>query len=130
MSAVESLWTKVRPDAQGLVPCVVQDVTSRAVLMVAWVSKDALTQGLSTGFATFYSRSRSEIWEKGATSGNRQRLVEVRLDCDGDTLLYLVEPLGPACHEGSDTCFSFRREGDSWVRAPQSVLPGTRTGRG
>jgi phosphoribosyl-AMP cyclohydrolase len=118
---IDPIWSKARPDAQGLVACVVQDVKSRRVLMLAWVSKDALERSLATGFATFWSRSRQELWEKGATSGNRQRLFHVRLDCDGDTLIYMVEPQGPACHEGYDTCFSWRRVGNGWIRDPEPV---------
>jgi phosphoribosyl-ATP pyrophosphohydrolase/phosphoribosyl-AMP cyclohydrolase len=86
--------------------------------MMAWVSKPALERALETGYATYFSRSRQEIWEKGATSGNRQRLIHVRLDCDGDTLLYLVEAKLPACHEGTDTCFSRRRVGGGWRTEP------------
>ncbi|MCC7381415.1 MAG: phosphoribosyl-AMP cyclohydrolase [Deltaproteobacteria bacterium] len=111
----------MRADAQGLVPCVVQDVKSRRVLMVAWVNKAALAQTLDTGWATFWSRSRAAIWQKGSTSGHRQRLLHVRLDCDGDTLVYTVEPLGPACHEGYDTCFTWRRVGNGWKRDPEPV---------
>jgi len=113
---VESLWVKARPDANGLLPCVVQDIRSRRVLMVAWVSRSALERALETGQATFWSRSRRELWEKGATSGNRQKLMHVRLDCDGDTLMYLVEATGPACHEGYTSCFSWRRVGNGWRR--------------
>lgn len=115
---VDALWGAVAPDERGLVPCVVQDLKTRAVLMVAWVSKEALAQAVETGWATYYSRSRSEIWVKGEQSGNRQRLVHVRLDCDGDTLLYLVEAKLPACHEGTDTCFSRRRVKGRWKREP------------
>lgn len=119
---IEYLWHKAKPDAQGLVPCVVQDLRSRAVLMVAWVSKQALQASVETGWATFWSRSRASLWEKGKTSGNRQRLVEVRLDCDGDTLLYRVEPEGPACHLGHDSCFFLRRVGKGWRMEPEAVL--------
>ena len=119
---VEHLWRKTKPDPDGLVPCVVQDVRSRAVLMVAWVSKDALRASLETGWATFWSRSRAALWEKGKTSGNRMQLVEVRLDCDGDTLLYRVEAEGPACHQGHDSCFFLRRVGEGWRLEPESLL--------
>jgi phosphoribosyl-ATP pyrophosphohydrolase/phosphoribosyl-AMP cyclohydrolase len=115
---VDALWDKARPSADGLLPCVVQDLRTRAVLMVAWVSKEALEKTLESGYATYWSRSRQTLWEKGATSGNRQKVVHVRLDCDGDTLLYLVEAKLPACHEGSDTCFSRRRVGNGWRREP------------
>lgn len=118
---VERLWAKTKPDERGLVPCVTQDLRTRAVLMVAWVSEEALAHSLETGYATYFSRSRQQLWEKGAVSGNRQRLVHIRLDCDGDTLLYLVEAKLPACHEGTDTCFSWRRVGEGWSRDPLDV---------
>ena len=123
-AARTTLWKRVRPDAEGLVPCVAQDLRTRAVLMVAWVSQEALVQTLETGWATYYSRSRRTLWEKGATSGNRQRVVDVRLDCDGDTLIYLVEAILPACHEGTDTCFSYRRQGNGWRREPVELQNG------
>ncbi len=113
---IETLWKSVNPDERGLVPCITQDLRTRAVLMMAWVSKEALAHSLTCGNATYWSRSRQTLWEKGKTSGNTQRLVHVRLDCDGDTLLYLVEAKLPACHEGSDTCFSRRRVGNGWAR--------------
>lgn len=125
MVNVERLWAKTSPDERGLVPCVAQDLRTRAVLMVAWVSKEALAKSLETGYATYYSRSRQTLWEKGAVSGNRQRLLHVRLDCDGDTLLYLVEAKLPACHEGTDTCFSWRRVREGWSREPVEVASGT-----
>ena len=121
---IDALWSKARPDAAGLIPCVVQDVRTRRVLMVAWVSRAALARALETGKATFWSRSRRQLWEKGATSGHWQRLVHVRLDCDGDTLLYLVEANGPTCHEGYTSCFSWRRVGNGWRREPDEHEPG------
>lgn len=121
---IDALWSKARPDAAGLLPCVVQDVRTRRVLMVAWVSRAALARALETGKATFWSRSRRQLWEKGATSGHWQRLVHVRLDCDGDTLLYLVEANGPTCHEGYTSCFSWRRVGNGWRREPDEHEPG------
>ena len=92
-------------DANGLIPCVVQDAKTLEVLMVAWMNEESLRQTLDIGETVFWSRSRQEIWHKGATSGNTQRLVELRYDCDGDTLLALVEPAGPACHTGERSCF-------------------------
>ncbi len=120
----EALWTKVRPNGRGLLPCIVQDLRTKEILMMAWVSQEALAQSLKTGWATFYSRSRRAIWQKGETSGNRQRLIQVRLDCDGDTLFYLVDAKLPACHEGTDTCFSRRRVGGAWLRDPQRLREG------
>lgn len=89
----------------GLLPAVVQDATSRQVLMVAWVNDEALAATLSTRRGTYFSRSRAQLWVKGATSGHTQHVREVRLDCDGDTLLYLVDQTGPACHTGEASCF-------------------------
>ena len=96
-----------RNDA-GLVPAVVQDATSRDVLMLGWMDDEALRRTLTTGRGTYWSRSRGEYWVKGETSGHTQHVREVRLDCDGDTLLVLVDQTGPACHTGADTCFDER----------------------
>ncbi len=95
-------------DARGLIPAVVQDVHTHQVLMVAYMNAEALQRTLETGEAHFWSRSRQELWHKGATSGNVQKVVEIRVDCDADTLLLLVEPAGPACHTGNTSCF-YRR---------------------
>jgi phosphoribosyl-AMP cyclohydrolase / phosphoribosyl-ATP pyrophosphohydrolase len=96
---------QVKWDAQGLVPAVVQDVNTRQVLMVAYMNAESLRQTLEVGETIFWSRSREELWHKGATSGNIQRVREIYVDCDGDTLLILVEPAGPACHTGEVSCF-------------------------
>ncbi len=101
MTAVEN----VRFDKSGLVPVVAQDAATGDVLTLAYANREAVEGTLATGEAHFYSRSRQELWRKGETSGNTQRVVEVRLDCDGDALLYKVEPRGPACHTGERTCF-------------------------
>jgi phosphoribosyl-AMP cyclohydrolase len=100
----------VRFDERGLVPAVVQDHRRGDVLMLAWMDAAALARTLELGEAVFYSRSRREQWHKGATSGNTQRLVDLRVDCDGDTLLLLVDPLGDevACHTGERSCFHRR----------------------
>lgn len=92
-------------DEAGLVPVVVQDRASGDVLMVAWANAEALARTAETGLAHFWSRSRQSLWRKGETSGNGLRVVEVRADCDGDTLLLVVDPEGPACHTGSRSCF-------------------------
>jgi phosphoribosyl-AMP cyclohydrolase len=92
-------------DARGLIPAVVQDAATGAVLMMAWMNAEALRLTEQTGEAHFWSRSRGELWHKGATSGNVMRVREIRVDCDADTLLLLVDPAGPACHTGADTCF-------------------------
>ena len=92
-------------DANGLIPALAQDAETNQVLMVAWMNADALRLTRETGDAHFWSRSRNEMWRKGATSGNILRVMEIRVDCDADTLLLRVLPAGPACHTGSDTCF-------------------------
>ena len=101
MSGVEG----IRYDERGLVPVIAQDVTTQAVVTLAYANPEAVDKTLESGEAHYYSRSRNELWRKGETSGNTQRVVEVRLDCDGDALLYRVEPRGPACHTGEETCF-------------------------
>ena len=101
MTAIEN----VSFDANGLVPVVAQDAATGEVLTLAYANGEAVEKTLSTGEAHYYSRSREELWRKGETSGNTQKVVEVRLDCDGDALLYRVEPRGPACHTGERTCF-------------------------
>jgi len=98
----------VQFDQAGLVPAIVQDITTQQVLMMAWMNVESLQQTLALGEAIFWSRSRQSLWHKGATSGNVQKVVEARLDCDGDTLLLLVDPAGPACHTGEVSCF-FRK---------------------
>ncbi|MET0623339.1 MAG: bifunctional phosphoribosyl-AMP cyclohydrolase/phosphoribosyl-ATP diphosphatase HisIE [Pyrinomonadaceae bacterium] len=95
----------VRFDERGLVPAVVQDARTREVLTLAYMNEESLRRTLADGETWFWSRSRSELWHKGATSGNTQRVVEVRLDCDADALVVLVEPRGPACHSGAISCF-------------------------
>jgi phosphoribosyl-AMP cyclohydrolase / phosphoribosyl-ATP pyrophosphohydrolase len=96
----------VKFGADGLVPVVTQESRSGDVLMVAYANREALDRTLSTGLAHYFSRSRGKLWQKGETSGHVQRMVEVRLDCDGDAVLYRVEQTGPACHTGTRTCFS------------------------
>ncbi|TYP84912.1 phosphoribosyl-AMP cyclohydrolase [Blastococcus xanthinilyticus] len=95
----------LRRDPAGLVAAVVQQHDTREVLMVAWMDDEALHRTLTTGRATYWSRSRQEYWVKGETSGHRQWVREVRLDCDGDALLLLVDQEGPACHTGERSCF-------------------------
>jgi len=96
---------QVRYDENGLVPAIVQDADSGKVLMLAYMNQAALELTLRTGETHFWSRSRKEMWHKGATSGNVQRVVEMRLDCDGDAILARVKPAGPACHTGEESCF-------------------------
>jgi phosphoribosyl-ATP pyrophosphohydrolase/phosphoribosyl-AMP cyclohydrolase len=96
---------EIRFDERGLVPVIAQDATTGAVLTLAYANREAVEKTLETGEAHYYSRSRHELWRKGATSSNTQRVVEMRLDCDEDALLYRVEPRGPACHTGEESCF-------------------------
>ncbi len=96
---------KLKFNEQGLIPAIAQDVTSGEVLMMAWMNEESLKLTLDTGFATYWSRSRSEIWKKGDTSGHVQKVVSMKYDCDGDTILMLVEQTGAACHTGEISCF-------------------------
>ena len=96
---------EIKFDSNGLIPAIVQNSKTKDVLMMAWMNAESLRLTIEKGETVFWSRSRQEIWHKGATSGNVQKVVEVRVDCDADTLLVLVEPAGPACHTGEQTCF-------------------------
>ena len=96
---------KIKFDEHGLVPAVVQDAKTNAVVMLAYMNKESLRLTLETGYTWFWSRSRQELWNKGATSGNLQRVVEMYYDCDGDALLVKAELSGPACHTGEYSCF-------------------------
>jgi phosphoribosyl-ATP pyrophosphohydrolase/phosphoribosyl-AMP cyclohydrolase len=107
-------------DANGLVPCIVQDYNSGEVLTLAYMNADALALTQETGEMHFFSRSRQELWHKGETSGNVQQLKGLRYDCDADALVALVEPAGPACHTGERSCF---HRGDLVPQAPFEVLP-------
>jgi phosphoribosyl-ATP pyrophosphohydrolase/phosphoribosyl-AMP cyclohydrolase len=100
----------LRFDEHGLVPVIAQEASTGRILMVAWANRDALAKSLETGELHFYSRSRGQLWKKGETSGNVLELRSLHADCDGDTLLALVDPTGPACHTGEATCFG-RLEG-------------------
>ena len=98
----------MKPDSNkggGLLPTVVQDSTTKEVLMVAWMNEESFHKTLETKETWFWSRSRQELWHKGGTSGNVQHVVDMKLDCDGDTLLVLVKAEGPACHTGAVSCF-------------------------
>lgn len=104
-----AIAARLKRDRAGLVTAVVQDAASRDVLMVGWMDDEALHRTLTTGRSTFWSRSREEYWVKGETSGHTQTVREVRLDCDGDTLLIVVDQVGGACHTGDHTCFDAGR---------------------
>lgn len=105
---MEELINTLKFDASGLIPAVVQNIETNEVLMVAYMNADTIKQTLETGRATFWSRSRQEVWVKGDTSGNYMYVKEVRVDCDSDCLVVLVNPAGPACHTGNRSCF-FRK---------------------
>ena len=107
-------------DERGLVPCVLQDWRTGEVLTLAYMNAEALARTRETGEVHFWSRSRGELWHKGATSGNTQALRALRYDCDADALLALVEPAGPACHTGERTCF---HRGELVPAAPHEALP-------
>ena len=106
----KAFLSAVKFNDDGLVPVIAQSHSSGAVLMLAWMNRQTLEETLSTGQVTYWSRSRGEVWRKGATSGHTQHLVEAWIDCDGDTLLLKVDQLGPACHTGAPACF-FRKLG-------------------
>lgn len=99
---------KVKFDAQGLIPAIVQDSTTKEVLTLAYMNRISLEKSIETRETWFYSRSRQELWHKGATSGNTQTIVDMKLDCDRDAIVVLVKPAGPACHTGAISCFSER----------------------
>lgn len=104
-------WTE-----DGLVPVIAQDVDSAKVLMFAWMNREALYQTMTTGEAVYWSRSRGRLWHKGETSGNVQRVREIRLDCDADVILIKVEQIGGvACHTGRESCFFYRFQDDDWI---------------
>jgi phosphoribosyl-ATP pyrophosphohydrolase/phosphoribosyl-AMP cyclohydrolase len=99
------MWADLRWDENGLIPAIVQDANTRQVLMLAYMNADSLARTVETGETVFWSRSRQSLWHKGETSGNVQRVRDISYDCDGDTLLILVDPAGPACHTGEVSCF-------------------------
>jgi phosphoribosyl-AMP cyclohydrolase len=106
----------------GLVSVIAQEQSTGEILMVAYANREALSQTLKTGTATYFSRSRQELWVKGETSGFKQQIREVRVDCDGDALLYIVEAPGPACHQMRRSCFSHRIDADGSVHTDKPVM--------
>ena len=110
--------------ANGLLPAIAQDVSSGKVLMLAWMNQEAYLETVSSGYATYFSRSRNTLWRKGEESGHRQRVVEIRIDCDADTILVVVEQTGAACHEGYASCFFRVLKSDNYtVDQPRVVDP-------
>lgn len=97
--------SEIKFDVNGLIPAIVQDANTNQVLMMAYMNQESLQLTIEKGETVFWSRSRNELWHKGATSGNIQKVIEIKIDCDADTLLILVEPAGPACHTGEVSCF-------------------------
>lgn len=111
MSFIES----VSFNEKGLVPVIAQDAADGRVLMLAWANREALLETVQSGFATYFSRSRNRLWRKGEESGNRQKIIRIQLDCDGDSVLYLVESTGGvACHTGRRSCFYRTLNGSDW----------------
>jgi len=106
---------EVNFDADGLVTVIAQEAVSARVLMVAWANRDALAETATSGQAVYWSRSRNQLWRKGEQSGHQQKVLEIRLDCDGDVVLYAVEQSGGiACHTGRASCFYRRLDGEQW----------------
>ncbi len=97
--------SEIKFDTNGLIPAIVQDAETKEVLMMAYMNAESLRMTIEVGETVFWSRSRKELWHKGATSGNIQKVVEIKVDCDADTMLILVNPAGAACHTGNRTCF-------------------------
>lgn len=111
---------RVKFDERGLVPVVAQEAETGEVLMLAYADREALARTADSGMAHYFSRSRRELWQKGATSGNVQSVVDIRLDCDGDAVLYRVQQSGPACHTGARSCFAEKLEHQAWGPAPDA----------
>jgi phosphoribosyl-AMP cyclohydrolase len=118
----DELWSLLHFDASGLIPVVVQAHDTGEVLMFAWANREALTKTMTTGLATFYSRSRKGLWTKGESSGHKQQVREMRADCDGDCLLYRVDAPGPACHQLRRSCFSNRIDTDGSIHCDRPVI--------
>ncbi len=115
-----NLLDAIRFDAHGLLPAIAQEDSSGRVLMLAWMNEEAFRRTIETGYAHYYSRSRRQLWKKGETSGHVQKVHDIYLDCDGDTILLKIEPAGPACHTNRASCFYRQRRGDGWtvIEAP------------
>ncbi len=112
---MNNLIESIKFNDAGLVPAIAQDATSKRVLMMAWMNKEAVQQTLDTGYAHYYSRSRQTQWKKGESSGNVQKVLDMYLDCDGDTILLKIEQTGPACHTNRESCFYKQKQDGDWV---------------
>jgi phosphoribosyl-AMP cyclohydrolase len=121
-SAAAAVLPALKFDRDGLVAAVAQQHDTGEVLMLAWMNADAVAETLATGRVCYYSRSRQALWRKGETSGQVQRLVELRVDCDGDTLLLLVDQTGVACHTGTRSCFFRAARGGELVRIAEPTV--------
>ena len=117
-----ALLAAIKPDAAGLIPAIAQQHDTGEVLMMAWMNAESLAETLATGRVCYYSRSRKALWRKGETSGQVQMLVDVRLDCDGDTILLLVDQQGVACHTGRRNCFYRAPRGDALANIAEPLM--------
>jgi phosphoribosyl-AMP cyclohydrolase len=117
-----ALLAALKPDAAGLIPAIAQQHDTGEVLMMAWMNAESVTETLSTGRVCYYSRSRKALWRKGETSGQVQMLVDLRLDCDGDTILLLVDQHGVACHTGRRNCFYRAPRGDALANIAEPLM--------
>lgn len=120
---MEQILDAIKWDDRGLVAAIVQDVNTLEVLTLAYMNRESFELTLKTGETWFWSRSRQTLWHKGETSGNTQKVREIRLDCDGDAVLLLVEPAGPACHTGARSCFYRKLGPRSWEIIPEVTGP-------
>ena len=123
MTDIFHLSETLKFTADGLIPAIAQQFDTGEVLMMAWMNKDSLTETLTTGRVCYWSRSRRAFWRKGDTSGHIQKLVELRYDCDADTILVLVDQTGAACHEGSRTCFTRKLDTDGRISKAETAYP-------
>jgi len=121
-NARDALLAAIKPDAAGLIPAIAQQHDTGEVLMMAWMNAESLNETLSTGRVCYYSRSRKALWRKGETSGQVQMLVDLRLDCDGDTILLLVDQLGVACHTGRRNCFYRAPRGEALANIAEPLM--------
>jgi phosphoribosyl-AMP cyclohydrolase len=121
-NARDALLAAIKPDAAGLIPAIAQQHDTGEVLMMAWMNVESLNETLSTGRVCYYSRSRRALWRKGETSGQVQMLVDLRLDCDGDTILLLVDQLGVACHTGRRNCFYRAPRGEALANIAEPMM--------
>jgi phosphoribosyl-AMP cyclohydrolase len=121
-TARDTLLGAIKPDAAGLIPAIAQQHDTGEVLMMAWMNAESLAETLATGRVCYYSRSRKALWRKGETSGQVQMLVDLRLDCDGDTILLLVDQQGVACHTGRRNCFYRAPRGDALANIAEPLM--------